>query len=454
MKTDVLILGGGLAGLSAAYHLNRLSKLSCLVVEKKPSVGGTAGSVRQNGFVFDHSGHLLHLHDPYGKKLILSLLKGNLAVIERSSWIHLAGRYARYPFQANTHGLPAAIAAECLAGFLKTVHWPQRRPQPPNPSFKDWSLRTFGDGISRRFMFPYNEKLWRMPLSRMTTEWQGRFVPKPSAVEVTYGALMDQKKFFGYNATFRYPIRGGIQVLADALAARLRPGQVRTGCAVLSVDLDAKTAEIENLGTVRFGRLVNTLPLVDFIDLAGPWPAATKAARRKLRYNTVYCLNLGVARAGISDKHWIYYPEKKYPFYRVGVSSNFSKTNTPKGCTSFYIEVSRGPGEKVDLLALERDVLRGLRRAGLLRSSDEIVAKVWIPIRCAYVVYDFNRTPAVDAIFAELGRRKIESIGRYGGWKYSFMEETILDGKRCAERLCGRSSLPESISHAELRPLK
>ena len=62
--------------------------------------------------------------------------------------------------------------------------------------------------------------------------------------------------------------------------------------------------------------------------------------------------------------------------------------------------------------------------------------KLWIPIRCGYVVYDFERTPAVSTIFSHLSRSGVESVGRYGGWKYSFMEETILDGKACAERLC------------------
>jgi hypothetical protein len=70
------------------------------------------------------------------------------------------------------------------------------------------------------------------------------------------------------------------------------------------------------------------------------------------------------------------------------------------------------------------------------------------------VVYDFARTPAVGTIFRHLGGAGVESIGRYGGWKYSFMEETILDGKRCAERLAGVASAPEASPAGELRALK
>jgi protoporphyrinogen oxidase len=454
IKTDVLILGGGLAGLSTAYHLNRADRLSSLVIEKNAAVGGTAGSVRHEGFTFDHTGHLLHLHDSYGKKLVLDLLKGNWKLHQRSAWIYSQSAYTRYPFQANTYGLPWPTVEDCVAGFLKTVHRPESRPLPPNPSFRDWSMRAFGEGISRQFMFPYNEKLWRAKLSEMTTEWQGRFVPKPGPAEVVYGALMDQKKFFGYNADFRYPVRGGIQVLPDAFAARLKPGQVRLGCAVRYLDLNERVAVIEGLGEVSFGRLVNTLPLVDFLDLARPLPSSIILARLKLRYNTVYNLNIGVARANISDKHWVYFPEKKYPFYRAGFSSNFSPNLAPRGASSLYIEVSRRSDETVDLAGLENQVLSGLRSCGMLRSSDKLLTKLWMPIRCGYVVYDFDRTPAVNTIFTHLNKTGVESIGRYGGWKYSFMEETILDGKRCAERLSGVRHAGVKQSQAELKALK
>lgn len=449
MKTDVLILGGGLAGLSAARHLGELG-VERLVVEAKARPGGTAGSVEANGFTFDYTGHLLHLHDPYGKKLILSLLGDNVAVHDRRAFIWSKGAFTKYPFQANTRGLPPWVVTDCVAGFLETVHRPRA---PKAPDFLSWSRATFGEGITRHFMRPYNEKLWRVPLAKLTTEWQGRFVPKPAAAEVVYGAFAEQDKLFGYNAQFRYPVRGGIQVLPDALATQLEPGVLRTGAPVESVDLREKVAVVKGLGEVRYERLVNTLPLCDFLDLASPLPPAVKAARAKLRWNTVWNLNLGVDRL-ISDKHWVYYPEKKYPFYRVGFSSNFSPHLAPPGHTAIYVEVARPGGTQVDMPKLEARILRGLRDAQVLRAGDALAAKVWMPVKVGYVVYDFHRTPAVNTIFKHLASRGVESIGRYGGWKYSFMEETILDGKRCAERLAGRAVSDEGPGHKELTPLK
>lgn len=451
MKTDVLILGGGLAGLSAAHHLGLRGVRSRLVVEAKAAVGGTAGSVVKDGFTFDYTGHLLHLHDEYGKKLVLDLLAGNLAAHERKAWIFSSGAYTRYPFQANTKGLPPAVVAECVAGFLETVHRP--RMVPKGADFLSWSRATFGAGITRRFMEPYNRKLWCAPLSALTTEWQSRFVPKPSASEVVYGALAEQNALFGYNASFRYPVRGGIQSLPDALAARLEPGVVRTSSPVEAVDLREKVAVVRGLGEVRYERLVNTLPLNAFLDLASPLPAAVKAARAALRWNTVWNLNLGVNRPAPADKHWIYYPERRFPFYRVGYSSNFSPNLAPAGHAALYVEVARPGGARVDRDALEAGILKGLREADILRRGDELSAKAWMPVEVGYVVYDRARTPSVRTIFSHLGRIGVESIGRYGGWKYSFMEETILDGKRCAERLTGLAAAQEAPA-GELRALK
>ena len=196
------------------------------------------------------------------------------------------------------------------------------------------------------------------------------------------------------------------------------------------------------------------MPLVDFLDLAKGLPIGVRAARRQLRYNTVWNFNLGVNRAGVTDKHWIYFPEKKYPFYRVGCSSNFSQNLAPQDQSSLYVEVSRPGGVRVDVKKMEAAILNGLQQVGLLRRGDELTAREWMPIKVGYVVYDFQRTRAIDVIFKYLSKIDAESIGRYGGWKYSFMEETILDGKRCAQRLVGRPDESAAISTEELRPLK
>jgi len=110
-KIDTLILGGGLAGLSACYHGNGI------VFEKDETLGGHARSHSENGFVFDEGIHVLHTDNEY----ILNLMDKigvKLEVKERDAWIFSHDAMTRYPFQANTYGLPIDVVKKCLLGIL------------------------------------------------------------------------------------------------------------------------------------------------------------------------------------------------------------------------------------------------------------------------------------------------------------------------------------------------
>lgn len=447
IRTDVLILGAGLAGLSTAYHLERRGRRGRYVlIEKEARIGGVAGSRKVDGFTFDFTGHLLHLHNPYGKRLILDLLKNNVRQLDRKAWIYSHKTFTRYPFQANTYGLPEHVIAECVAGFAKNLYFP--RPISPGDTFLERCQRVFGSGISRHFMHPYNLKLWGRQINNLGSDWHDRYIPRPTIDEVLYGALHAQKKFFGYNARFRYPKRGGSQALPDALAARV--GAIYRNSPVSAVHLEDKTAVIDGIGEIRYEQLVNTLPLPAFLDLCGRLSPEVRRARTRLIWRDVLNLNIGVKRANISEKHWIYFPEARFPFYRAGFANNFSKSLAPEGCSSMYIETSRSPGQKADYARLERQCLGGLRSAGILKKSDKIAARQWNRIPYAYVIYDKHRASSVESIFRFLDRRGVRSIGRWGGWHYSFMEESILEGKGCAEQLLGLRGRRSEFS----RPLK
>lgn len=432
-KVRTLIIGGGMSGLSCAYHL----KNNFLLLERSDEPGGLSRSIKQDGFVFDHTGHLLHLRNPYTLKLIPNLLGDNLALHQRRAWIYSHHAQTRYPFQANTFGLPKNVVQDCVKGFVDAQLAAAPAPGGREPeSLKSWVLRTFGKGFAKHFFFPYNEKLWTVPPDVLTAEWVAPFVPRPSASEIIEGALMDQTKKFGYNASFYYPKEGGIQALAFAMAKNL-PG-IRLRTSATSIDLRNRLVTINGQETVAFDYLVNTIPLHHFLGMLQPLPVDIEATRGLLRWSSVYNLNLGVDRAKISDSHWMYYPERKYRFYRVGFPMNFSEKMTPKGHSSMYVEIGYKPGETPDDKKARADIMKGLYDCGLLRKTDRIVTEKILHIPVAYVTYDVNRTAATQKLLSYLESEKIFSIGRFGGWKYSYMEEAILEGQKTAEHILGR----------------
>src|SRR5205085_4797661 len=128
--------------------------------------------------------------------------------IHRRSVIYSHRTYTDYPFQVNTHGLPKAVVRECVMGFLETLQKPAHHTD--DASFHDCALATFGPGICKHFMLPYNRKLFRTTLDSVTADWASWSIPKPTWKDVVCGAQGTNQGTFGYNPNFLYPSAGGI----------------------------------------------------------------------------------------------------------------------------------------------------------------------------------------------------------------------------------------------------
>ncbi len=426
----ILIIGAGLAGLSTAYHL---SDRPYRVVEKEKEAGGLCRSYRMDGFTFDWTGHLLHFRQPAIRELVERLLAGQLEQHSRRSYIYSYKTYTEYPYQVNTHGLPPDVVRECLMGFIATLTAPPSTLKPEERSFKQWILESLGDGFAKHFMVPFNEKLWQVPLEELTSDWVSWLVPKPELKDVINGALGIKDKAFGYNPSFLYPRQGGIGALPNAFLAGVK--DIVYGSELMEVDTTRRRAVFQDGRTEPYETLVSTMPVPELVRRCTDLPPAIREAAAGLRCASVYNVNLGVARDKVSDKHWIYFPEREYPFYRAGFPMNFSPALGRPGCSSLYVEVSHQPDAVTPPAELIKQVRTGLERAGIFRPDDEIVVADVKDIRYAYVLFDKHRARALPAVLAELESRGIHSIGRYGRWEHTSMEDAIAQGKQLAEKL-------------------
>lgn len=423
MHVKTLILGGGLTGLSIAYHLEKLGQTDYLLAEREPAPGGLCASQTVNGFTFDFAGHLLHLHTPYGKRLVKQLLKTNLARVKRQAWIYTGSARVPFPFQANLFALPEKERQACVDGLLKAAARPKKEPK----NFEEWCLNAFGAGVYEQFMRPYNTKLWGRAPQELTCDWCGPFVPLPSTEEILKSARKPARKAYGYNAYFYYPKTGGCGAVVNALARRVQ--NLRVNAPVARVDLKKKTAVVGG-ETVSFERLVNTLPLPAFLRLlAGE--AALKKLADKLSHTSVAVYNFAVKRR-VKPFSWIYCPDESDPFYRVGLQSSFSPQNAPEGASSFYVEL---PGNTPQTKAAEKRIWNALIQKGIISKYDEVLFSFWQTLPYAYAVYDKRRSRAVRQALGALAGRGCLCAGRYGRWEYSFMESSLLQGLETAEKL-------------------
>ena len=425
MHVKTLILGGGLTGLSTAYHLEKSGQTDYLVLEKERTAGGLCRSVFKKGFTFDFSGHLLHVRTPYGKKLARALLPGQLRRLKRRAWIYTLSSRVPFPFQANLYALPPKLLKQCLTGLQNIKKSPKTAPK----NFEDFCLRAFGKGIYQVFMRPYNTKLWGCRPRALTCEWCGMFVPTPGPDLMKQTAVKKPKENFGYNAFFYYPKTGGCGALVQALWRQVP--RIKTNTTVTQVDLKNKTVRAGGQ-VFTYDKLVSTLPLPVFLRLLKNAPTLTRQAA-KLAGAAVTVYHVGL-KGKIKPFSWIYFPDKDVPFYRVGLQSGFSPSNAPDGCYSLYVEL---PGTVRPAAAKERQILRALVQKGIINKYDEKVISCWQSLPHAYAVYDKNRTPVVTRVLDALKKQHCYLAGRYGRWEYSFMEKSLLEGREIARLVRG-----------------
>lgn len=426
-RVHTVILGAGVSGLTAAYALQQVSREDCSVYEQASTVGGMCKTQQVDGYQFDTVSHVLHFRSADTKDLLEGLMGEKLLRQERSAWIYFQGRYVPYPFQTHLNALPAAVQADCLAGFLKA--WAKRKiakPRKPE-NFGEWVEQYFGSGIARNFMRPYNQKLWGVAPEQLSLDWIRPFVPKTKLRQVVSNVVSRQShKGLGYNSCFFYPAQGGIQTICEAFHAQL--AEVRLEEEASEIDLDQHAIQFRDGNRVGYKRLISTIPLPNLVNRLIGIPEELRQAVTQLRWtsllNLTFCLNKPLPR----PFHWVYFPEAEFPFFRLVLPSNISPGLVPKGGGLIAAEISNPEAGHEE--ELEMQVRACLSRLGWIKQAEDIVRVVRNYFPYAYPVHDLHRAERVRRLLHFLQTREVWSIGRFGAWRYSSIDDAITEALR------------------------
>jgi UDP-galactopyranose mutase len=257
----------------------------------------------------------------------------------------------------------------------------------------------------------------------------------------------------GPNARFGYPLRGGFQALMDGFLPFIGD-RVRLGTEVRSVSPRERRVTLDDGAEIAFDTLVSTMPLPALVRAIGAEaPKRVQEAAARLRHVSVRCVNIGVARENLTEKHWIYYPEDTV-FHRIFVQGNASPFCNPPGgfgltCEITYSEYKPLPADGDDLIRL---AIEDCRRAGIFKADDEVIVANQLDLPYAYVVYDHGRAENVRLIRDWLDGHSIVLAGRYSEWEYYNSDHAFLAGRRAAEaareKLADRGARPLAASAA------
>ncbi|MBI4356144.1 MAG: FAD-dependent oxidoreductase [Candidatus Omnitrophica bacterium] len=427
-EEPVVIVGAGLAGLSAAYHLRQYGMAS-LLYDKEDRAGGHTRSHAHEGFIFDEGPHVSFTKDAYVQELFAKSA-GTYHEFLSTQLNYYHGAWLKHPALCHLHGLPVETVERCLVDFFEA----QRRSHPAPTDYDQWLRQHCGSYFTEQFAARYTRKYWTVEPAELTTDWVGARVYAPRIEEVVRGALQPQAQALHYIQRCRYPAAGGY----EAYTRLLQEGaEVRTGCALAELDVRRHRALFANGQAITYGSLVATLPLPVLVQMMTDAPRDVRAAADRLRWTSVALVNVGVRRAELSGAHWLYFYDEDLIFSRVSFPHRLSPQNAPPGCGSLQAEIYYSRSRPLPTRQVLERTLEDLRRVGLLRADDELVVTATQEIAFANVIFDHAREEAVRCVHRFLRAHGILPCGRYGEWGYLWSDQAVLSGRRIAEELAG-----------------
>jgi len=346
----------------------------------------------------------------------------DIRTVGKSSKILFGETLVDFPFQKNIHQLPKQDFIDCLYDlYFKEDAAPT--------NFKEMVYARFGRSIAEKFLVPYNEKLYACDLSELDVDAMGRFFPYADLDDIIRN--FRQADNHSYNATFTYPSGGAIRYV-EALAHDVPDERILLNTGLTHVDLARKVATTSTGQQIRFEYLISSAPFDQFIRMTD-----LDVDLSVFRANQVLVFNLGFDRKGWRDVHWVYFPERKYAFYRIGFYDNIFDTDR----MSLYVEIGAPTDVALDVAANRQRVLDDLRVAGVI-TDHELVSEHTVTLNPAYVHINSKIQHAVQQLGQVLAARGVYSLGRYGGWTYCSIEDNIVEARELTQVL---NTLPSAI---------
>ena len=413
-----IILGSGIAGISAGYHLEKKGE-KVVIYEKDNDWGGLCGNFTIDGFRFDKFVHFTFTEDPY--------IKG---IFEKSSPLYehpsvssnyYNGYWLKHPAQNNLAPLPTDEKVKIINDFIN-------RPQKDVTEIQDyaeWLRIQFGNYFAENFPFKYTHKYWGLNPEELETKWVGSRMHSPSLEEMLKGAFEIQKENFYYTKFMRYPKKGGFRSILDNCRAGL---DIRFNKEVVKIDSIKKIVSFNDGSTEKYERLISSIPLPEIVDMIEDCPANVKKAGHDLHNTCGYMVSLGFKRPDVAKHLWFYIYDEDILSSRVYSPSLKSPDNVPEGCSSLQAEIFFDC--KAEIPAKEKvlkNTIEKLVGMGLF-AEDEIVVKDIRFEKYANVTFDKNIYKNRKVVLDYLKKIGIESIGRFGKWDYLWSHQAFKTG--------------------------
>ncbi len=445
-QKPVIVIGGGPAGLTAAYQLKHDNGIDVVVLEKLDKVGGIARTENYKGYYFDMGGHRFFTKSVEVNAFWDEVLKDDFLNRPRLSRIYYNNKFFNYPLKPlNTLlGLGPIEAVRIILSYIRWQLFPYREEE----SFEQWVTNRFGRRLFQTFFKSYTEKVWGIPCSELKAEWAAQRIKDLSLRSaITSMFIKPGKSIKTLIDEFQYPRRGpGMLWTMVKEQIEEQGGDVRLNSDVQAIYREGKRitgVEIQN-GSQRYclegSAFISSMPVTQFLQwLNPPPPNEVLAAADQLKYRDFLTVCLIINQKESFPDNWVYIHEPDVHVGRIQNFKNWSPEMVPDpNKTSLGLEYFCNEGDDLWSMADEDLIELGKReidRIGLARYED-IEDGVVFRVEKTYPVYDSDYKQALEVIKNyTAGLENFQTIGRNGLHRYNNQDHAMLTGMYAVRNL-------------------
>ncbi len=418
MQNKIVILGSGIAGISAGYHLKEKGQKS-IIYEKDNDWGGLCGNFVIDGFRFDRFVHFSFADNEY----IKNIFSNSCDFLEHVPYPnnYYKGYWLKHPAQNNLSILSTDEKIKIIIDFINR---PIKEVKDIK-SYDEWLRCQYGNYFAEEFPFKYTRKYWGLEAKDLETKWVGIRMSSPSLEEVLKGAFDLQDKCFYYAKIMKYPTTGGYRSILNKCREGL---DIRFNKEVIKINTEKKEILFKDGSKEKYDRLISSLPLPEIVKFIDNCPTNILNTANKLHWTCGYQISLGFNKPNIAKDLWFYIYDEDILSSRVYSPNLKSPDNVPEGCSSLQAEVFYDCKIKIDK---PEDVLNNtitkLIEMKLFKKEDLIVKDIRFE-KYANVTFTPDIYENRQIILDYLNNKKIESIGRFGKWDYLWSHQAFETG--------------------------
>jgi protoporphyrinogen oxidase len=447
---DVVVIGAGPAGLTAAYQLAKRGRRS-VVLEGDSVVGGISRTVERDGWRFDIGGHRFFTKVREVEELWHEILPDEDFLLRpRMSRIYYDRKYFDYPLKAGNalRNLGIIEAIRCVLSYV----WVRIRPPADQDSFEGWTAARFGWRLYRTFFKTYSEKVWGMPATQIKADWAAQRIKNLSLMSAVMNSLLpkrNQKDITSLIEEFQYPKLGpGMMWERCAELVRAAGSDVLLETRVVAVhheDGRAVAVSADHKGQLtRYAadHVVSSMPISELLEVMDPPPPAeVMAAAKGLSYRDFLSIALVVPDVNIFPDNWIYIHSPEVKLGRIQNFGSWSPFMVKDGRTCLGLEYFVFEGDELwsspdaELIELGK---RELKTLGLVE-PDRVEAGYVVRMAKAYPTYDegYAERVAVLRDWIEQNVPNVHPVGRNGMHRYNNQDHSMYTAMLTAENILG-----------------